>query len=81
VRAFVGKDVLTPNGDVLGTLDNVTTNSSGQPDKVVISKGGFLGLFQSQYTAGWAAAKPKVENGKLVFALTPQDLSKQTANK
>jgi hypothetical protein len=80
LRAFVGKDVLGPNGNVLGTLDNVTTNSSGQPEQLVLSRGGFLGLFQSQYRVNWTTAKPKVENGKLVFALTPQELT-PTANK
>jgi len=80
VRAFVGKDVLGPNGNVLGTLDNVTTNANGQPEKLLVSRGGFLGLFQSQYKVDWATAKPKIEDGKLVFALTPQDLT-QTASK
>ncbi|MBV8616435.1 MAG: PRC-barrel domain-containing protein [Acetobacteraceae bacterium] len=80
VRAFIGKDVLGPNGNVLGTLSNITTNANGQPEKLVVSRGGFLGLFQSQYAVDWAAAKPKIEDGKLVVALTPQDLT-QTANK
>jgi sporulation protein YlmC with PRC-barrel domain len=80
VRAFIGKDVLGPNGNVLGTLSNITTNADGQPEKLVVSRGGFLGLFQSQYTVDWATAKPKIQDGKLTFALTPQDLT-QTANK
>ena len=80
VRAFIGKDVLGPNGNVLGTLENITTNANGQPEKLVVSRGGFLGLFQSQHTVDWTAAKPRIQDGKLVFALTPQDLT-QTANK
>ena len=80
VRAFIGKDVLGPSGNVLGTLENVTTNADGRPEKLVVSRGGFLGLFQSQHTVDWAAAKPRIQDGKLVFALTPQDLT-QTANK
>ena len=78
VRAFVGKDVLGPNGNVLGTLEDIVTSSNGEPEQVVLSQGGFLGLFQSQHKVDWAAAKPRIENGKLVLALTPQELT-QTA--
>ncbi|HJU18915.1 MAG TPA: PRC-barrel domain-containing protein [Stellaceae bacterium] len=76
VEKLVGRPVHNRDGRLLGDLDKVITGPDGQIQKIVVSHGGFLGLFRSYSAVDWQFAKPRITGDQLVLALTPQQVAR-----
>lgn len=72
---FVGENVQGGSGTVLGKLTRVVPGPDGSAKALVVTHGGFLGLFQTQTEIAVPQAKPRVDNGKLVLGVTRTQLS------
>jgi hypothetical protein len=57
--------------NLLGTLDKVIAGPHGRVDKIVIAHGGLFGLFRSRSEIDWQFAKPRIEGGRLILAISP----------
>lgn len=77
---YIGTEVTNPDGRKLGTLQRVVVAPDGKIRAAVLQFGGFLGLFTSQAAIDWQAAKPQVQNGHLVFAMTPDQVDRAPSN-
>jgi sporulation protein YlmC with PRC-barrel domain len=75
VEKMVGKPVRNRDGQQLGTLDKVIAGPNGQIEKLVISHGGFFGLFQSQSEISWQFAKPEIKGNQLLLAISPEQVA------
>jgi PRC-barrel domain len=75
VERLIGKPVRNRDGRQLGILDKVIAGQHGRIDKIVIGHGGFFGLFQSRSEIGWQFAKPRIEGGRLILAISPDQVA------
>ena len=71
LHKLIGRTVVNRNDQILGTLHKVIAGQNNQIQKVIIRHGGFLGLFQDDSVIDWQSAKPRIQAGKLVLAVTP----------
>ena len=70
-RKYIGQSVQDADGQILGSLQDITKGQDGQTI-AVIAYGGFLGLFQKLRRAiPWKQAKPHLVGPQLVFDMTP----------
>ena len=70
-----GTNVYNPNGDKLGTVDDIMIDKiSGRAIYAVMSFGGFLGMGEKQHPLPWSSLKYDEQKGGYVVALDKRTL-------
>jgi hypothetical protein len=72
VDAIEDMDLVGPNGDEIGDVEEVLADASGQPTSLAAEVGGFLGVGDKTVVIG--LDQLRVENEKLVTGLTKEQL-------
>lgn len=74
VDSLMGKNVLDRNGEKLGDVEDVILGADGQAQKVVLSRGGFLGLGEKQIAIDFDQIQIRPDDNNLhVSGLTQDD--------
>jgi len=72
VDAIEDMDLVGPNGDEIGDVEEVLADASGQPSGIAAEVGGFLGI--GDKTVVIDLDQVRVENERLVTSLTKEQL-------
>jgi sporulation protein YlmC with PRC-barrel domain len=78
VSRFLGTQVVNPNGESLGRVNDLALNAAGQVEVIVIGLGGFLGVGEKNVGVAYdALARQQGDEGKtqLVLDATQGDLT------
>lgn len=67
--AILDRDVTTPAGRKIAEVEDIIIDQSGAPSKLVIAKGGFLGINERLSTLDYEMAKTEQVNGKKAMVL------------
>lgn len=76
VLRLLGRDVTSPDGQVVAQIVNLLVDAAGQPQAAILDYGGFLGVGKRRIAVVWRALRfaPDRQAGAITLALGPDQL-------
>lgn len=75
--SLLGQDVHTPDGQLIGRIEDVLVDATGHPRAVVVDFGGFMGIGSRKVAVAWDKMHfppQDAKNQKITCDLTPQQI-------
>ncbi len=76
-KQLMDKEIVSPEGEELGSVDDFMIGEDGQIKYVILKSGGFIGIGEDEFTIPWNAIQTQKEN-QLVANITKSEIEKYT---
>ncbi len=76
-RQLMDKEIVSPQGEELGSVDDFMIGQDGQIKYVILKSGGFIGIGEDEFTIPWNAIQDQKEN-QLVANISKSEIEKYT---
>ena len=76
-RQLMDKEIVSPQGEELGSVDDFMIGQDGRIKYVILKSGGFIGIGEDEFTIPWNAIQAQKEN-QLVANISKSEIEKYT---
>lgn len=76
-KQLMDKEIVSPEGEELGSVDDFMIGQDGQIKYVILKSGGFIGIGEDEFTIPWNAIQTQKEN-QLVADISKSEIEKYT---